>query len=799
MHHTTPAVSTTSGAVGNSRRRPLAAAALAAVVASVVGLGLASAPAMADDCPNAALRAQNNSTQLPDCRAYELVSPVFKEGFQAIPTDFTNEGRVVYQSNGNFAGNGNGSATGVGGNQYVAVRSATGWSTQALAPAGPAYDFNITQVGARSVRFSSDLRSSLWVMRRSSEPVELRDLYLRGPDDIFTRIGSEAYPLAPPFQAGDFQPRVLASDDLSHVVLSVPAAFAYPGTVATGQANPYEYLGTGHNGPPQPVSVDNAGQQIGPGCNSPVNAVSGDGRVVVFSTECASRQVWARINSTTTIAVSASECTRPPGDPGGACNGVGPTAFQGASADYSRIYLTTTQQLVNSDTDTTADLYACDIPTGTPAPVGTVNPCSALQLISGAASGADVQRVMRISDDGSHVYFVARGVLATNPDANDAVAVAGDDNLYVWQRDGGHPVGETRFVAKLDPADSDIVGVQTTPDGSYLLFGSRASLIDHGPQADTDAVQDLYRYDAASHVLTRLSTDTDGDGGNEPATDAKLRPIQSFTRDRARTTMSDDGDSVTFVTDEALAPADTNGTIDSYLWHDDRVSLISSGEPSDDNVLPDEVNGIKASISPSGRDVYFETTVQMTPNDVDTVVDIYDARVDGGFDVVSPPTCSGDPCQGGRSAPPPATNTDSTGKNDARPTTPAFTVAKLTASQLRRVASTGKVSLSVTTNAPGTLSAKATSMIAQRLGAVGSVKRAITKAGTVSLSLTLSKKARAELKSKRKLTVKIVVSQDNVAVGRTVTLKLTQPKAAGKTKKSLRSTLRTAVANGGRS
>ncbi len=38
---------------------------------SAAGLGLSAAPALAEDCPNAALRAENNSTRLPECRAYE--------------------------------------------------------------------------------------------------------------------------------------------------------------------------------------------------------------------------------------------------------------------------------------------------------------------------------------------------------------------------------------------------------------------------------------------------------------------------------------------------------------------------------------------------------------------------------------------------------------------------------------------------------------------------------------------------------------------------------------------------------
>jgi hypothetical protein len=127
-------------------------------------------------------------------------------------------------------------------------------------------------------------------------------------------------------------------------------------------------------------------------------------------------------------------------------------------------------------------------------------------------------------------------------------------------------------------------------------------------------------------------------------------------------------------------------------------------------------------------------------------------------------------------------------------------VGKLTTSQLRRVTSTGKVSLSVTTNAPGTLSAKATAIIARRSSTVGSARRSITKAGTVSLSLTLSKKARVELKRKRKLAVKVRVGQDSVAIAQTVSLKLTQPKKAknAKTKVS-RTTSRNAGVKGGRS
>ncbi len=806
MHTTNPTLTSGSGSAGGPRRRLAArtATALAAVTVSVVSLGLASVPAMADDCPNAALRAQNNSTQLPDCRAYELVSPLFKEGFPPALAGFTDDDRVTYLSNGNYANNGNGGpGFAVGGNAYMAVRSASGWLTTALAPRGPDY----YEKSSIPTAFSSDLSSSLWVMRRGDEPDAVSDVYVRGPDEVFTRMGSAGASF-------------VASDDLSHV--------AFSGTDNAHAGNVYEYVGTGGD-QPRLVSVDNAGQEITPaGCetapgsrlSSFYHAISTDGRVIFWTSSCLSG-VYARVNGMTTINASASQCMRAPSDPGGVCGADSTATFEGANADGTRVYFTTDQQLVNADTDSTTDLYECVIPTGTPAPVGAANPCPDLREVSGTASGAHVQGVTRISDDGSRVYFVATGVLASNPAANGATAMDGDDNLYVWHRDAAHPSGEMTFVGKLDPGDNGSMWgsettagrlAQSTDDGRYLVFVTYASLVDHGPQADTDTARDIYRYDAETGALTRLSTGVDGDGGNDPGHNAQFTGITyspvTPTTYRPRGAMTDDGESVVFTTDEGLTPDDTNGTLDSYLWRDGRVSLISSGKPSADGGLPAGgdpgvggiLTGVQASITPSGRDVYFTTTAQLTTNDVDQQIDLYDARIDGGFDVAPPAGCVGDACQGGGSAPPlpsQSGSASSVGQDGPAQVTPSFSVKSLTAVQRKRVASTGTVSLSVTTNAPGALSAKATATIAKRSSTVGSAKRTVAAAGTVVLSLTLSEKAQAELKSRGKLTVKVRVGQDNVAIARTLSLKLTRPKAAEK--KANKKTLRHAVVKGGRS
>jgi hypothetical protein len=628
--------------------------------------------AQEESCPNEAIRREQHSTYLPECRAYEQVSPEFKEAFPLAPVGFTDDGRLAYETNGNFADNGNGAAAIPGGNLYLGTRTANGWSTTALSPPGP--EFYTPLASPLTKGFSSDLGATLWQMRRGNEPESVNDLYVRR-GDAFTRIGP--IPHGPTGGVKFFN-----SDDLSHM--------AFLGD----QSGVYEYVGDGSGGP-RMVSVDNAGQPIEPGCLSIMggqltsyHAMSADGHAIFWTPECGS-SVYARVDGTTTINASASQCTR------NDCNAESPAVFQGADANGTRVYFTTSQQLINSDTDETNDLYECDIPSGTPAPVGAVNPCPDLREVSGAASGARVQGVTRISDDGSRVYFVATGVLASNTDANGAQAAAGDDNLYVWTRDAAHPAGETQFVARLDQADgptqisgglwgADLTGrfAQTTNDGRYLVFASYAPLIDHGPQADTDTARDIYRYDAETGALTRLSTDADGSGGNEPGQDAQITPVDydtvTFPTSRpTRVTMSDDGGSVVFTTGEALAPGDTNGTVDTYLWHQGRVSLISSGKPSLDGPIAGAGDPfgtstlVQALISPSGRDVYFTTTAQLVSGDDDTVVDVYDARIDGGF--ASPEAaepCTGESCRSAAASPPVAPPSTTQAPGAGNPTTP---------------------------------------------------------------------------------------------------------------------------------
>ena len=60
-----------------------------------------------------------------------------------------------------------------------------------------------------------------------------------------------------------------------------------------------------------------------------------------------------------------------------------------------------------------------------------------------------------------------------------------------------------------------------------------------------------------------------------------------------------------------------------------------------------------AGMSATGSDIFFETRSQLVGQDTDSLGDIYDARVDGGFPAPTPePSCSGEACQGTQSSAP---------------------------------------------------------------------------------------------------------------------------------------------------
>ncbi len=121
----------------------------------------ASSPEPADTCPNAAYRV-GSSTGLPDCRAYEMVSPVVKNGGDVSGESF---GQTLASETGEhvefMSKTGFGEVTGSGNagySQYIAERRPDGWVSKGITPTpNVANGGQVFGYKTEVMEFSSDL------------------------------------------------------------------------------------------------------------------------------------------------------------------------------------------------------------------------------------------------------------------------------------------------------------------------------------------------------------------------------------------------------------------------------------------------------------------------------------------------------------------------------------------------------------------------------------------------------------------------------------------------------------------
>ncbi len=723
-------------------------------------------------CPNEAVRIENHSTRLPECRAYELVTSAFTTGYgTSLGSMSINEGTVSYSS---LAGNINNS--GYGGlfsNVYVAVRHENGWDTIANlnGPRGSFYapPNNVTG-GALfgATQYSTDLLRSIWFLSLPGQPGG--SPYLRQEDGTFTKISD------PPQLPSVLEQYNGASEDLTHTFW-VGRSYGNDTWAPGVGVGLYEFQGTGNVGLPHRIDLRNDGTPISECSVGPFyeNAAffakySADGKIVWFVVkECEGHkeQVWARVDASKTYFASKSECTRTAGDPGGACNEESTPYFEGMSRDGSRAVMYTTQQLLNSDTDDTPDLYAYTLPTAS-----DPNPSPDLIQVSGAAPNAKVRNLTRISDNGHRIYFIAKGApLASNHDAHDLPPIAGDYNLYLWEQTAAHPTGETKFVTRLEDTplfQNDVANFspQISADGRYLVFLAYHPMVD----TDTDNSLDVYRYDAVTGEMTRVSVDTAGVGGNADFTDASLG---------YRYAVSDNGQQVVFTTSEALSPDDGNGASDAYLWQEGRTSLLSTGS----------VGGGAGSavIDGSGTNIYITSGQQLTADDIDEVPDVYDIRRGGGFSFKELHHCVDEGCQPA-STPAPDTGADNgasgtdvaAGDDNYRPA--SISIKAMSASQRASLAAGGEAEIPLKVSGPGKISLNGSARIGKRTSKVIAAASRAVQAGVVHVRVSLSEGALSQLRSKGVLSLQLaaVLADSETA---TATLKLKTSEARRKRSK----------------
>ena len=156
---------------------------------------------------------------------------------------------------------------------------------------------------------------------------------------------------------------------------------------------------------------------------------------------------------------------------------------------------------------------------------------------------------------------------------------------------------------------------------------------------------EVFEYSAETGQLVCVSCDPSGARPLGSAfIGAKLGERASTPFHQPRS-LSDDGSRVFFSSPDPLVPGLAGGSPKVFEYEGGSVRLISGAEAGGVSVFLDA--------SASGDDVFLATRERLAPSDEDELVDVYDARVDGGFP--SPPAvaaCSGSTCREPLAQPP---------------------------------------------------------------------------------------------------------------------------------------------------
>jgi hypothetical protein len=576
----------------------------------------------APSCANALVRI-GLSALLPDCRAYELVTPPDTNGraprgaasatnlagtaplFPSPQASFDG-GRVSFQIDG-------GSLPGVeatgslAGDPYLAARGGSGWSTSYVGPNG----FEAPAILPGST--SPDQGFSFWISddEEGSSYLGEKTTYVRYPDGHMALVGRGTLDEDPAAQGK------LISENGGHIIFASVNATPHKAVKLTDEAPPdgtaaiYDRTADEVT---HVVSLLPGDKTPEAGENANYKGASADGRGVAFEI---GGTLYFRYDNEETYEVG---------------DGV---TFAGIAEGSARIFYLDAGKLRRLDAGTGQKTVFN--------PIGTAVP-------------------VNVSADGTAAYFVSTSVLTSKANPLGDQAKAGQQNLYLSRE------GTISFVATVTEKDvSDLkteTGLgfwtrvlfdgevardpsRTTPDGSVLLFESRASLTSY----DSEESIQIYRYDFPANALECISCNptlaSPSGGASLQSIAAGLSPPEPLGSFARVANLSPDGHRAFFQSTEALVPADADGLQDVYEWEAQGVGscdlargcvdLISFGQSERTDYI--------FAVSASGDDVFFRTSDILLPVDLEETPSIYDARVGGGFPEPAAAECQGEGCR----------------------------------------------------------------------------------------------------------------------------------------------------------
>jgi hypothetical protein len=423
------------------------------VVAACLPAAISTSGAAAAGCPNEALRV-GPSALLPGCRAYEMVSPLEKNGgnvSQTFGVHVAPDGSAAaFGSTASFVD----SPASPLGTAYIARRGSN-WATEAVDPP----QFNHSGLLIRGTPASSaDLRFSLGVSRLAVTPGAREggsNLYLR--DNL---TGARTLLAATPGEGLAVQASLVgggaflgAATDWSHILIhseeALPVSPSQPQPVEGEEIeNLYDLTGgTVHVVNVLPDgTVDPTGAHIG-NFNMPYqHLISDNGSRAFFQVGgFGPGPLYVRENDATTKAISAVQ--------GGPEAGMVKEAEFGlATPDGSIVYFISLPELIEGAGSNA--LYRYDVPTGDLTTVVSTPP----------EAGPQVRDVLGASRDGSYVYFTSPEVLAEG-----ATEASGGVNFYVSH------AGSIKWIGQTDAEDGEFAFPQqwsVSPDGRTFGFAT---------------------------------------------------------------------------------------------------------------------------------------------------------------------------------------------------------------------------------------------------------------------------------------------------------------------------------------
>jgi hypothetical protein len=604
----------------------------------VCGVAGAVGDANVSSCPVASEGSPGFRTFLPDCRAYELVSPSYGAG--ALASGVRNHAPWMSPDGESllaisFGGFGQTEELKQEGSEelgtiYEFSRTPAGWTAEPQDPPASLYPFH-----AQEAWGASELGRSIWKVPGPVAPGEEPELYwfrlnegeyvLREGRGQFVPVGPIT---APGHETNGHQNSSIVqgvSGDVAHVLFSVAGEDRqlWPGDGTVSGRSLYEYVGT-DNSEPMLVGVRNAGAapwqagvhrnegaELVSECGTEYAGMSASGERVFFTalaakTEVAghlfckehegvgvgvgpaANEVYARVGGVRTVAIS-----NPSKEDCAACDTEGPpepATFTGASEDGSRAFFASEAQLfAGANGEAGQNLYEYDFSGPAGERVRFVAPNVTPVVTKGVSRE---ERVADVTADGGRVYFESTVPLTSVANGNGETAEKALEHgasvlLYVYDSESGaisfvagaREVGEPApFFSEYEPEPFKALGL--TRDGGFLVFETATDLEGTG---DTSSVPQVFEYEAATGRVVRVSIGQRSPSGFECASTGTIEEGYGC---EGNTSVGEDSPRLTEPAFSVVAPDTKDETMGNSVAADGTV-VFSSEMP----LTPGSVQG----------------------------------------------------------------------------------------------------------------------------------------------------------------------------------------------------------------